>query len=130
MTIVSAAAFAFSSTISNWFVLLAVLAILARIVTLVAKPKGGEKASLAKLPELPPAPKPTEAAIPAIVDAGVPSNEILAMIAAVVRVTLGASARVTEVSLGKPAAAHPVDIPSPHWSMEGRRQIYSSHQIR
>src|SRR4051794_34677143 len=130
MTIVSAAALDFSSTISNWFVPLAFLAIVARIVSLVASPKGGERAFPPKPTPLAPAPMPAEAAIPASVDAGVPSNEILAMIAAVVRVTFGASARVTEVSLGKPAAAHPVDIPSPHWSMEGRRQIYSSHQIR
>ena len=52
--------------------------------------------------------------------------EIAAVIAAAVHVTLGASARVTSVS------ELPVNIDSSTliWSLEGRRQIYTSHRVR
>lgn len=57
------------------------------------------------------------------------SSEMLAVIAAAVAVTAGPRARI--------AAVLPVKSPGPsietlmqQWSVEGRRQIYSSHQIR
>ena len=52
--------------------------------------------------------------------------EIAAVIAAAVHVTLGAAARVTSVSL------QPVSIENAPliWSLEGRRQIYTSHRVR
>ena len=135
----------FAGTLSNWFVLLAVLAVIATIVTLVAKSGAAKPITLgpgepSPEPGQPPrqtgdqmfALKPGDAAPSTISDAGAPSNEVLAMIAAVVCVTLGATARVAKVdpSKPKPGAPHSVEITSPHWSMEGRRQIYSSHQIR
>jgi membrane glycosyltransferase len=53
--------------------------------------------------------------------------EIFATIAAAVAVTLGAKARVTAINL-VPAQSAPE---SPlQWSLEGRRQIYSSHKVR
>ena len=55
--------------------------------------------------------------------------EILAIIAAAVRVTYGASARISKIVPVKPAAPN-VETLMQQWSMEGRRQIYSSHQIR
>lgn len=59
----------------------------------------------------------------------IPPPEVLAIIAAAVRVTLGAGARITQVVPAK-VAAPSVEMLMQQWSMEGRRQIYSSHQIR
>ena len=52
--------------------------------------------------------------------------EIAAAISAAVHVTLGASAKVTEVTL-QPESG---DTYMPVWSLEGRRQIYTSHKVR
>jgi hypothetical protein len=72
---------------------------------------------------VPPAPAPVPAATP-----GVPA-EIAAVIAAAVYATMGASARVTSVVLdeSKPAS---VENLMHTWSLEGRREIYSSHRVR
>lgn len=67
--------------------------------------------------------------------AGVPvpladlAPEIAAAIAAAVHLTLGASAHVTSVSL---QAEQPVSVENLMltWSLEGRRQIYTSHKVR
>lgn len=58
-----------------------------------------------------------------------PTPEIAAAIAAAVQVTLGASARVTSVVLQPP---QPVSVENLMltWSLEGRRQIYTSHKVR
>jgi cytoskeletal protein RodZ len=54
--------------------------------------------------------------------------EIFAAIAAAVAVTLGAKARVAAINA---APTEPVTESSRlQWSMEGRRQIYSSHKVR
>lgn len=58
-----------------------------------------------------------------------PAPEVLAIIAAAVRVTFGAGARIAQVVPLK-AAPPSVEVLMQQWSMEGRRQIYSSHQIR
>jgi hypothetical protein len=56
------------------------------------------------------------------------SVEVFAAIAAAVAVTLGARARVLAINA---AASEPVAETSRlQWSMEGRRQIYSSHKVR
>jgi hypothetical protein len=59
------------------------------------------------------------------VDDSIPA-EVMALISAAVAMTLGRNARI--------AAVVPVPAPSvemlQQWSIEGRRQIYSSHQIR
>ncbi|AOS44868.1 hypothetical protein Verru16b_01937 [Lacunisphaera limnophila] len=65
-------------------------------------------------------PKPVVVAEPEL------TPEIQAAIAAAVYVTLGASARVTSVVL-QPASGDNVMLP---WSLEGRRQIYTSHKVR
>lgn len=57
------------------------------------------------------------------------SPEIAAAIAAAVHVTLGASAIVTSVSL-QPAQPVSVEHLMLTWSLEGRRQIYTSHKVR
>ena len=54
--------------------------------------------------------------------------EIYAVIAAAVAVTLGAKARVASITA---APTEPSSESSRlQWSMEGRRQIYSSHKVR
>ena len=57
------------------------------------------------------------------------SSEVEAAIAAAVHVTLGASATVTSVVLQHPK---PVSVENLMltWSLEGRRQIYTSHKVR
>lgn len=51
-----------------------------------------------------------------------PPTEIQAVLAAAVHMTLGESARVVAITEG---------VESTHvWSLEGRRQIFASHQIR
>lgn len=55
--------------------------------------------------------------------------EIEAAIAAAVHVTLGASATVTSVTL-QPAQPVSVENLMLTWSLEGRRQIYTSHKVR
>lgn len=52
--------------------------------------------------------------------------EVAAAIAAAVHVTFGASAQVTSVSL-QPASVENLMLT---WSLEGRRQIYTSHKVR
>jgi len=58
-----------------------------------------------------------------------PSPEVLAVIAAAVAVTAGPRARIAAVELAK-AEPPSVEMLMQQWSVEGRRQIYSSHQVR
>lgn len=55
-----------------------------------------------------------------------PTSETLAIIAAAVAAHLGAQARITSIRPGGPS----VEMLMQQWSLEGRRQIYSSHQVR
>jgi len=55
------------------------------------------------------------------------SVEIFAAIAAAVAVTLGAKARVAAINL---VPSQPAPESTLQWSLEGRRQIYSSHKVR
>jgi len=57
------------------------------------------------------------------------SPEVTAVIAAAVHEALGASAQVTSVAL-KPEPSVSVDNLMLTWSLEGRRQIYTSHKVR
>lgn len=75
----------------------------------------------------PDAPAKPAAAIPAVAP-GL-EEEITAAIAAAVYVTLGASAKVTSVTAEPPPAVS-VENLMLTWSLEGRRQIYTSHQVR
>lgn len=58
-----------------------------------------------------------------------PTPEVLAVIAAAVEVSVGQNARIAEVHPVKPVVPG-VEALMQQWSVEGRRQIYSSHQIR
>lgn len=72
------------------------------------------------------APKPTPVAVAAVAPAGVTSDgpppEIRVAIVAAVHAMLGRSARIVAVTDGAET--------SQVWSLEGRRQIFASHQIR
>jgi hypothetical protein len=57
------------------------------------------------------------------------SPTVLAIIAAAVEVTVGPRARIAGV-VAAPAPTPSVEMLMQQWSIEGRRQIYSSHQIR
>ncbi len=57
------------------------------------------------------------------------SPEILAIIACAVNVTLGSRTQITAVSLST-AHAPSVEALMLQWSLEGRRQIYTSHKVR
>ncbi len=70
-------------------------------------------------------PAPTVAA-PTLVAAEELSGETLAIIAACVAVCCGKSARITSVS----AVASTGEMLIQTWSLEGRRQVFSSHQFR
>jgi len=77
-----------------------------------------------------PEPKPRAASVaPAVATPLGITPEIAAVITAAVHTTLGASARVTSVMLTGPK---PVSVENLMltWSLEGRRQIYSSHKVR
>jgi hypothetical protein len=56
--------------------------------------------------------------------------ETLAAISAAVVTVLGRRAHVTSVHLEPPPRAPSVEILMGQWSLEGRRQIYSSHKVR
>jgi len=74
-----------------------------------------------------PSPTPTPAAPLATSTSSETPAEIFATIAAAVAVTLGARARVTAVNL---VTAQTAPESTLQWSLEGRRQIYSSHKVR
>ena len=57
------------------------------------------------------------------------SPEILAIIASAINVTVGPRAQISAVSLA-PAHAPSVEVLMQQWSLEGRRQIYTSHKVR
>ncbi|MFO1448716.1 MAG: hypothetical protein U1F61_11220 [Opitutaceae bacterium] len=68
-----------------------------------------------------------EEAVPAV--EAVLTPEVMAVIATAVHATLGAKARVAGVTLATPSAPS-VESLMLAWSLEGRRQIYSSHKVR
>lgn len=55
--------------------------------------------------------------------------ETMAVIACAVRVAFGSQAQVASVSLASPHAPS-VEALMLQWSLEGRRQIYTSHKVR
>ncbi|MFZ5494381.1 MAG: hypothetical protein ACOZE5_03470 [Verrucomicrobiota bacterium] len=71
------------------------------------------------------------AAAPAPNDASArePSPETVAIIAAAVHAALGESARITAVVPAGHVSVN-VDTLMQQWSLEGRREIYSSHRVR
>lgn len=111
---------------SLWLALFAVIGGIAAFLVLVAL-LGRWLA--ATHPDAPPRPTPPPAPAPVPVVALGVSPEITAVIAASVATVLGARARIAAVTLA-PAATPSVEMLMQQWSMEGRRQIYSSHKVR
>jgi hypothetical protein len=71
-----------------------------------------------------PAVKPAAALAPS--EPARPPIETLAVIAAAVAAHLGPQARIASIRTSGPS----VETLMQQWSLEGRRQIYSSHQVR
>lgn len=61
---------------------------------------------------------------------GTPSPEIFAVIAAAVAATFGSKAQIASINSVPVAAEDEISSSRLQWSMEGRRQIYSSHKVR
>ncbi len=100
---------------NQWLALLAILAGVAAFMAIVA---AVGRWLAATHPEAPPK---ARTAVPAG-----PSHETLAIITACVAVSFGNRAKITSVQPGGPS----VETLMQQWSLEGRRQIYSSHQVR
>lgn len=112
---------------------LALLAILISIVALLVAIAAMGRRLAATHPDEPapiPAPAPAVAAVPqpkTEISQG-PTAELFAVIAAAVAVTLGPKARISAIN---PLSNEPSSGSDRlQWSMEGRRQIYSSHKVR
>lgn len=107
---------------NQWLALLAILIGVAAFMLAVAA-LGRWLAATHPDEPLPPAP-PAPIADPA------PSAEIFAAIAAAVAVTFGSKAHIASVQPAIPLDSDGGDPSRLQWSMEGRRQIYSSHKVR
>lgn len=121
---------------NQWLALLAILACTAALMVVVRLAGRWLAATHPEAPAKPvslptvaapitaPITAPTAAPAP-VVPAGTPP-ETLAIIAACVATTFGAKARITAIKTAGPS----VEMLMQQWSLEGRRQIYSSHQVR
>jgi hypothetical protein len=107
---------------NQWLALLAILAGIAVFLVVVA-------AVGRWLAATHPEPAPRAVSTPPAPVVQEPTPEVLAVIAAAVATTLGASARVTSVEIVPPHAPN-VESLMVQWSLEGRRQIYTSHKVR
>lgn len=103
---------------NQWLALLAILAGVGVFMVIVAAVGRWLAATH------PDAPVKQRAAVAAVQEG--PSHETLAIITACVAVSFGNRARITSVQAGGPS----VETLMQQWSLEGRRQIYSSHQVR
>ena len=74
----------------------------------------------------PPPALPPEPALEPVNLSDAPSPETLAIIAACIAVSLGDRARIVSIR----PKGFSIEMLMPPWSLEGRRQIYSSHQFR
>lgn len=111
---------------SQWLALLAILAGVAVLMVAVAAVGRWLAATHPDAPPKPVAAHPAASAPAAPVAPGGPTPETLAIIAACVATTFGGRARITSIRTAGPS----VEALMQQWSLEGRRQIYSSHQVR
>lgn len=107
---------------------LALAAILAGVAVFMAAVAGIGRWLAATHPATPPRGAADNA--PTAIAEAVLAPEIIAAIAAAVAITVGRHARIVAVLPAKPPAPASVEMLMQQWSIEGRRQIYSSHQIR
>lgn len=110
---------------NQWLALLAILAGIAVLMIVVAIAGRWLAASHPDPIVNTPASAPSSLS-PAETDAG-PSPETFVAIAAAISVLLGSRARIAGVRQLPPPN---VETLMQQWSLEGRRQIYSSHQVR
>ncbi|MFA6960066.1 MAG: hypothetical protein WC205_04850 [Opitutaceae bacterium] len=108
---------------SVWLALLAVCGGIAVFLVLVAL-LGRWLAATHPAPPL----RPAKAVVPAA--AAATPGVTTAIIAAAIAAELGDTAKVTAVRLVASPAIPSVEMLMQQWSMEGRRQIYSSHKVR
>lgn len=116
---------------SLWLALFAIvggIAVFLVLVALLGRWLAATHPDAPPRPTPPPAPAPAPVPVP-VAELGV-SPEITAVIAASVATVLGARARIAAVTLIPTPAAPGVEMLMQQWSMEGRRQIYSSHKVR
>ncbi len=107
---------------NQWLALLVVLAGVALFMVAIA---AVGRWLAATHPDIP---RRVATATPAVAPEAGPPNEVVAVIAAAIAAHLGARARITAI---RPAPGGPsVEMLMQQWSLEGRRQIYSSHQVR
>jgi hypothetical protein len=109
---------------SQWLALFAVLGGVAGFMALIVVMGRWLAATHPDAPPRPAVPAPPP---PAANDEISPT--VLAIIASAVEVTVGPRARIAAV-LPVPPPSPSVEMLMQQWSIEGRRQIYSSHQIR
>jgi len=108
---------------NQWLALLVILAGIAVFMALVA---AVGRWLAATHPDAP-APAPAKSADVPLASSTELTPSVCAVIAAAVATTCGPRARIAAVQ----AAYHPsVEALMQQWSVEGRRQIYSSHKIR
>jgi hypothetical protein len=106
---------------NQWLALLAILAGVAVFMVAVAAVGRWLASTHPDEPAKPVAP------VVEIAKSDEPSVEIFAAIAAAIAVTLGNKARIASIN---PVAEPVTESSRLQWSMEGRRQIYSSHKVR
>lgn len=113
---------------SQWLALLAILSGVAVFLFAVA----ALGRWLASTHPAEPAPAPAADAAPSAPAQASSSDEVpanlFAIISAAVAVTFGSKARIAGISSQKDEGSS--DFHRQQWSMEGRRQIYSSHKVR
>lgn len=105
---------------SQWLALLAILAGIAVLLLAVAAVGRWLAATHSSAPTAPATATPVVA----------PSAEVFAAIAAAVAVTFGSKARIASVQPDDSTEISIIDPSRQQWSIEGRRQIYSSHKVR
>lgn len=108
-----------------WLALLAMLGLVAVFLFAVA---GLGRWLAATHPDGPAVRKPAPALLPSSAATDL-TPDTLAVIAASVAATFGTKARIAAVELAKPQGPS-VEALMVQWSLEGRRQIYSSHKVR
>ncbi len=104
-----------------WLALLAVMAFIAVFLGLVALLGRWLAATHPDAPVRPAHAVVPEPAIPEVTTA---------IIAAAIAATIGENAKVTAVRLVAAPVIPTIETLMQQWSMEGRRQIYSSHKVR
>ena len=103
----------------GWLACLALVASLALILSVAGRRPAAPQPAPARPADAPAVPTPADEALP---------PELVAVIAAAVSASFDAPVRIAAVQPVGPGAGSEIFMQL--WSVEGRRQIYSSHQTR